>query len=309
MAWRANDQTRSSRPWPGCTRLDVGLPRAATIDRADGGEGAVDRLAVGVDQPEDAVDLLGAVGRPGVDGPAQDPAVRAPDHLPHRAEPLRSVGRAHATRRELRDQQRHVPALARPGGQDLGEARRVGVDAVDEPRSAPAGLESVAQPGQVGVLGVAVDDRVVRIGRADLVDQLDVKRREVAGTLLPGRVGADRHPGRVDQLVEHLVADRPHPEGRVVAVPCDPGQHVGGDPLADGRVGVVGLGVELERRRHAEAVTLGGVEQQRVELARLPAEDGVDAGLLQRGEVAVEEAGALVVRQAAGSARCSRCPG
>ena len=67
-----------------------------------------------------------------------------------------------------------------------------------------------------------------------------------------------------------------------------PGQHVLGDLGSDGRVAVRRLGIKLERRRHAEAVSLGGVEQHLVKLGRLPPEDRVDPSLLQGSEVAVE---------------------
>ena len=80
-------------------------------------------------------------------------------------------------------------------------------------------------------------------------------------------------------------------------------------PLTDGRIGVGGLGIQLERRRDAQPVPLGGVQQHGVELGRLPAEDGIDAGPPQRGKVAVQAARALGGRQRLGTARCSRCLG
>ena len=157
---------------PGARSLGARLSRDSSISDPIIAERAVDGLAVVIDQPEDPVDLLRPISRPGVDarrrstqpsrrGSSSTSSGTLRDGWPGSSRPARTPTTSTAR-----------PALSRPRGQDLGEARGVRVDAVDQPRPSahlrPARVHRVAQPAEVGVLGVAMDDRMVRIGGVDL---------------------------------------------------------------------------------------------------------------------------------------------
>ena len=89
-------------------------------------------------------------------------------------------------------------AALRPGVQDLGEARGVGVHAVDQPGPlGRIGGQGARQPGRIRVFGLAVEDRVVGIAGVDL------RRR-------PRPAGCDQASAQADWLADGAV---PHQAG------------------------------------------------------------------------------------------------
>src|SRR5688572_17886316 len=70
--------------------------RAAPEDLSECRDGAVDGVPFGVGEPEDAVEILGPFGGPGVDDAAEDHLGLRPDDRPEPAQLAGTLGRAHA---------------------------------------------------------------------------------------------------------------------------------------------------------------------------------------------------------------------